>query len=60
MQTEGVTVLIQTQLLSESVEQGKNALLDLARKVRSDEPDCLAIELAQDIDDRKMVEPRSL
>jgi quinol monooxygenase YgiN len=51
MQTEEVTVLIQTQLLPECVEQGKSGLLDLAQKVRSDEPDCLAIELAQDLDD---------
>ena len=51
MQTGIVTVLIRTQLLPDSIEQGKQDLLDLAREVRKVEPDCLAIELAQDLDD---------
>jgi len=51
MQAGIVTVLIRTQLLPDSIEQGKRDLLDLAREVRKVEPDCLAIELAQDLDD---------
>ncbi|MEE4161414.1 MAG: antibiotic biosynthesis monooxygenase, partial [Woeseiaceae bacterium] len=51
MQTNAVTVLIRTKLLPDSIEQGKQALLDLAREVRNVEPDCLAIELAQDMDE---------
>ena len=51
MQAGIVTVLIRTQLLPDSVEQGKQDLLDLATEVRRVEPDCLAIELAQDLDD---------
>ena len=51
MQTSIVTVLIRTQLLPDCIEQGKQDLLDLAREVRKVEPDCLAIELAQDLDD---------
>jgi quinol monooxygenase YgiN len=50
MQADIVTVLIWTQLLPDAVEQGKQALLELARTVRKYEPDCLAIELAQDAD----------
>ena len=46
-----VTVLIRTKLLPESIEQGKQDLLDLATTVRRVESDCLAIELAQDLDD---------
>ena len=51
MQSEETTVLIHMQLLPEWVEQGRSALLDLAQKVRKTEPDCLAIEMAQDTDD---------
>ena len=51
MQSSIVTVLIRTQLLPDSIEQGKHDLLGLARAVRKVEPDCLAIELAQDVDD---------
>ena len=51
MQASIVTILIQTQLLPDSIEQGREALLDLAREVKKVEPDCLAIELAQDMDD---------
>ena len=51
MQAGIVTVLVRTQLLPDSIEQGKQDLLDLAREVRKAEPDCLAIELAQDLDD---------
>jgi quinol monooxygenase YgiN len=50
-----VTVLIRTQLLPDSIEQGKQGLLDLAREVRKVEPDCLAIELAQDMDDPTII-----
>lgn len=46
-----VTVLVRTQLLPDTIEQGKLDLLDLAREVRKAEPDCLAIELAQDMDE---------
>lgn len=51
MQSDAVTVLIRMQLLPEFVERGMEDLLDLAREVRRVEPDCLAIELAQDSDD---------
>lgn len=51
MQAGNVTVLIRTKLLPDSIEQGKRDLLDLAQEVRKVEPDCLAIELAQDMDD---------
>lgn len=51
MQASIVTVLIRTQLLPDSIEQGKQDLLNLAQEVRKAEPDCLAIELAQDVDD---------
>ena len=51
MQANIVTVVIRTQLLPDSVEQGKQDLLALAEEVRKVEPDCLAIELAQDVDD---------
>ena len=51
MQSRVVTVLIRTQLLPDTVEQGKQDLLDLAQQVRKVEPDCLANELAQDLDD---------
>ena len=50
MQAGIVTVLIRTQLLPDFIEQGKQDLLDLAQQVRKVEPDCLAIELAQDLD----------
>ena len=51
MQESIVTVLIRTQLLPNSVEQGKRDLLELAREVRKIEPECLEIEMAQDMDD---------
>jgi quinol monooxygenase YgiN len=51
MQAGIVTILIRMQLLPDSVEQGKQAVLTLARTVRKAEPDCLAIELAHDMDD---------
>lgn len=51
MRAEDVTVLIRMQLLPEFIQQGKADLLELAREVRKVEPDCLAIELAQDLDD---------
>ncbi|MDZ7645590.1 MAG: putative quinol monooxygenase [Woeseiaceae bacterium] len=51
MRAEAVTVLIRLQLLPESVPQGKRDLLELAREVRKVEPECLSIELAQDLDD---------
>mgnify|MGYP001813620343 CR=1 FL=1 len=51
MQANVVTVLIRMKLLPDSIEHGKQDLLDLAREVRKVEPDCLAIELAQDLDD---------
>ena len=51
MQANIVTVLIRTQLLADSIEQGKRDLQNLAREVRKVEPDCLAIEMAQDLDD---------
>lgn len=51
MQADSVTVLIRTQLLPDSVEQGKQALRELAQEVREVESDCLAIEMAQDLDD---------
>lgn len=55
MQSEVVTVLIQLRLLTDCIEQGKADLLDLAREVSKFEPDCLAIELAQDMDDSTKV-----
>lgn len=51
MQAGTVTVLIRAKLLPDSIEQGKRDLLDLAQQVRKVEPDCLAIELAHDMDD---------
>lgn len=51
MQARTVTILIRAKLLPDFIEQGKRALLDLAREVRRVEPDCLAIELAEDMDD---------
>ena len=51
MQSEEVTVLIYLQLLPECTEQGKTDLLELAQEVRKREPDCRAIEMAQDVDD---------
>lgn len=51
MQSRDVTVLIRMQLLPEFIQQGKGDLQELAREVRKIEPDCLAIELAQDLDD---------
>lgn len=55
MQAGIVTVLIRMQLLPDSIEQGKKDLLELARKVRTLESDCLAIELAQDMDDPRNI-----
>ena len=51
MQPTEVIVLIQLKTLPEFAEQGKQDLLNLARVVRGEEADCLAIELAQDVDD---------
>ena len=51
MRSATVTVLIHMQLLPEFADPGKSDLLNLASAVRSAEPDCLAIELAQDLDD---------
>mgnify|MGYP000063645385 CR=1 FL=1 len=51
MEANIVTVLIRTKTLPDSIEQGKQALLGLAQMVGTVEPDCLAIELAQDLDD---------
>jgi quinol monooxygenase YgiN len=51
VQSEEVTVLISAQFLPDCVEQGKRDLLELAQEVRRAEPDCLAIEMAQDVDD---------
>lgn len=51
MQASVVTVLIRMQLLPDSIDQGKKDLQDLAHEVRNVEPDCLAIELSQDMDD---------
>mgnify|MGYP001817563382 FL=1 len=51
MQASIVTVLIRTQLVPDSIEQGKQDLLNLAEDVRKVEPDCREIELAQDMDD---------
>ena len=53
MRSDGITVLIRMQLLPQSIEQGKQDLLELAREVRRNEPDCLAIELG----DGQFVEP---
>lgn len=51
MDSQEVTVLVRMQLLPDAIEQGKSDLLDLAEEVRRAEPDCLAIEMAQDVDD---------
>ena len=55
MQPDQVTVLIHLQLLPDFVERGRSDLLDLAREVRNAEPECLAIELAHDTDDRTKI-----
>ena len=51
MEEQTVTVLIRTQFLADSIEAGKRDLHALANTVRKVEPDCLAIEMAQDLDD---------
>jgi quinol monooxygenase YgiN len=51
MRRTEVTVLVQLRLFPESIEQGKRDLLEFARIVRKSEPDCLSIEIAQDMDD---------
>jgi quinol monooxygenase YgiN len=51
MRRQNVTVLVQLRLRPDCIEQGKADLLDFARIVRKTESDCLAIEIAQDIDD---------
>lgn len=51
MRQTAVTVLVQLRLLPDSVEQGKRDLLNFARIVRRSEPECLAIEIAHDLDD---------
>jgi quinol monooxygenase YgiN len=51
MRRNKVTVLVQLRLLPDCIEQGKSDLLAFAGIVRKTEPDCLAIEIAQDMDD---------
>ena len=51
MRRKDVTVLVQLRLLPDCVEQGKSDLLSFARTVRKSEPECRAIEIAQDLDD---------
>lgn len=51
MRPSDVTVLVHLQLLPEFVDQGKRELLEFSRIVKKDEPDCSAIEIAQDMDD---------
>jgi len=51
MRRTDVTVLVYLRLLPEFIEQGKRDLLEFARNVERYEPDCSAIEIAQDMDD---------
>jgi quinol monooxygenase YgiN len=51
MRRTDVTVLVHLRLLPEFVEQGAQDLLDFVRIVKRYEPDCYAIEIAQDLDD---------
>jgi quinol monooxygenase YgiN len=51
MRKTEVTVLVQLRLLPDCIEQGKRDLLDFCRAVRKLEPECLAIEIAHDLDD---------
>lgn len=51
MRRTDVTVLVSLRLLPDCIEQGKLDLLDFARTVKQREPQCSAIEIAQDLDD---------
>lgn len=51
MRQTAVTVLIELRLLPDFIEQGKRDLMNFARAVRRFEPECSAIEIAQDLDD---------
>lgn len=50
-----ITVLTQLRLHPDFVEQGKRDLLEFARDVRRYEPDCSAMEVAQDLDDPTLI-----
>jgi quinol monooxygenase YgiN len=51
MRLPHVTVLIRLRLDARFREEGRRDLIELARRVRQEEPDCLSIEMAQDLDD---------
>jgi quinol monooxygenase YgiN len=51
MRRADVTVLVHLRLLPDFIEKGKRDLLDFARLVKRREPECSAIEIAQDLDD---------
>ncbi|MDX1561480.1 MAG: putative quinol monooxygenase [Gammaproteobacteria bacterium] len=48
---QDVTVLVHLRLRPDGVVQGKRDLLEFARRVKRLEPDCLAIEIVQDLDE---------
>lgn len=51
MRRTDVTVLVHLRLLPDCIEKGRRDLLEFARTVKRREPECLAIEIAQDLDD---------
>lgn len=46
-----VIVLAELRLLPDSIEQGKRGLIEFARTVIAREPDCLAIDVAHNLED---------
>lgn len=46
-----ITVLVQLRLFPEYIDRGMRDLLAFARTVRLEEPDCLSLEIAQDLSD---------
>lgn len=51
MRGKEVTVLAELRLLPDAIEKGKSDLIEFAQVVKSEEPDCLAIDVVHDIDD---------
>ena len=51
MRGTSVTVLVHLRLLPEFIELGKRNLIEFAQLVKRREPDCLAIEIVQDLDE---------
>lgn len=51
MQRADITVLVQLRLFPEYIERGMRDLMKFARTVRLQEPACLALDIAQDLED---------